>query len=242
MGMGGLGMGMLNPLYLVVMIVPMLISLYAQSKVKSAFNKYSKVMSAKGITGADAARRILDNSGLSHVNVERSQGFLSDHYDPRSKTLRLSDDVYGSSSLAAVGVAAHEAGHALQDKESYGPLRLRSTLVPAAQFGSSWGLRIIMVSFMLMAFMGTGIGYYLAWVGVIIMAAATIFTLVTLPVEFDASKRAKQLLVAQGVTSEQEVVGVDKVLDAAALTYMAAAVAAVTQLAYYAYMLLGRRD
>jgi len=242
MGMGGMGMGMMNPLYLLVMIVPMLISMYAQSKVKSTFNKYSQVNSAKGITGAEAARRILDSSGLSHVDVERSQGFLSDHYDPRSKTLRLSDEVYDRSSLAAVGVAAHEAGHALQDKESYGPLRLRSSLVPAAQFGSSWGPRIIMVSFMLMAFMNTGIGYYLAWLGVIIMAAATIFTLITLPVEFDASKRAKQLLVAQGVTSEQEVVGVDKVLDAAALTYMAAAIAAVTQLAYYVFRLMGRRN
>lgn len=243
MGMG-MGMGMFNPLYLVIMIVPMLLSMYAQNKVKSTFNKYSQVGSERGITGANAARKILDGYGLAHVGVERSQGFLSDHYDPRSKTLRLSDGVYDSSSLAAVGVAAHEAGHALQDKESYGPLRWRSSLVPAAQFGSNWGPRIIGISFMIMfaAQSASSLVMPLAWLGVIIMAAATLFTLVTLPVEFDASKRAKQLLVAQGVTSQHEIEGVDKVLDAAALTYLAAAVASILQLAYYVFMLLGRRD
>lgn len=232
-------MGMFNPLYMIAMLVPMLLSTWAQSKVKSAFNKYSQVNSAKGLTGAEAARRILDSSGLQHVDVERSQGFLSDHYDPRSKTLRLSDDVYGSSSLSAIGVAAHEAGHALQDKESYGPLRLRSTLVPAAQFGSSWGPKIIMFSLMFMAFASTFAEYLLpiAWIGVIIMAAATFFTLVTLPVEFDASKRAKLLLVREGVASPQEIEGVDKVLDAAALTYLAAAFASLIQLGYWGYRL-----
>lgn len=239
--MGMMGMGMFNPLYLVVALVPMLISTWAQSKVKSAFNKYSQVNSARGITGADAARKILDGSGLAHVNVERSQGFLSDHYDPRSKTLRLSDDVYGSSSLAAIGVAAHEAGHALQDKESYGPLRLRSTLVPAAQFGSNWGPKIVMFSIMIMAFASAFSDFLLpiAWIGVIVMAGATFFTLVTLPVEFDASKRAKLLLVSEGIASQDEVVGVDKVLDAAALTYMAAAFASLLNLAYWAYRLYG---
>lgn len=231
-----------DPLYLIIMGVTAAISFYAQNKVKSTFNKYSQVNSTRGITGADAARRILDGYGLAHVGVERSQGFLSDHYDPRSKTLRLSDDVYNSSSLAAVGVAAHEAGHALQDKESYGPLRLRSSLVPAAQFGSNLGPMIIFGSLMLMSFVGTSIGYPLAIVGLVLMAGATLFTLVTLPVEFDASKRAKQLLVAQGVTTEKEIEGVDKVLDAAALTYLAAAVAAVLNLLYYAYLIFGRRD
>lgn len=231
--------GFLDPLYLLVMVPPLLFSLWAQSRVKSAFNKYSRVAAGRGMTGALAARRILDSYGLRNVAVERVNGFLSDHYDPRSKVLRLSPDVYDSPSLAAVGVAAHEAGHALQDKEAYGPLQLRSTLVPAAQFGSNLGPYIILAGFLLMSFAGSGLGYGIAWIGVILLAAATLFTLVTLPVEFDASKRAKQLLVSEGVVSAQEVEGVDKVLDAAALTYVAAAISAVVTLLYYVFRLMG---
>lgn len=228
-----LGFG-ISPLALLFMIPPLIFSWWAQRKVKSAFNQYSRVQAGRGITGASAARRILDAYGLQHVGVERVNGFLSDHYDPRAKMLRLSPDVHDSPSLAAVGVAAHEAGHALQDKESYSMLQLRSSLVPAANIGSNFGPYIIMGGFLLMNVLGPT----LAWIGIIVLAAATAFTLVTLPVEFDASKRAKELLVSEGVVTTQEVEGVDKVLDAAALTYVAAAVSALATLAYYVFRLL----
>ncbi|MEZ4659439.1 MAG: zinc metallopeptidase [Caldilineaceae bacterium] len=206
-------------------------------RVKSAFNKYSKVRSGTGATGAAAARRILNANGLGHVAVQRVNGFLSDHYDPRSKTLNLSPAVFDSPSLAAVGVAAHEAGHALQDQAHYAPLQLRSAMVPAAQFGSWLGPMIIFVGFLLMNVVGTS----LAWIGVAILAVTTLFTLVTLPVEFDASHRARKLLVAEGILTPQEVQSVDKVLDAAALTYVAAAVSAILSLLYYVMLLTGGR-
>jgi Zn-dependent membrane protease YugP len=217
---------------------PLILGLWAQSRVRSAFNKFSKVPTSTGMTGAQAARRILDGNGLQHVDVERVRGTLSDHYDPRSKTLRLSEAVYGTPSLAAVGVAAHEAGHALQDQSGYSMLRLRSAMVPTVQFGSWLGPIIFMVGL----FMAGTVGTSIAWVGLLIFGLTALFAIVTLPVEFDASKRAKQLLVADGIVSQQEVRGVDKVLDAAALTYVAAALQAIMQVLYYAYLLLGRRD
>lgn len=225
-----------DPLYFLFALPAMLLGLWAQFRVKGTFNKFSQVRSARGMTGAQAARSILDSAGLRDVAVERSGGFLSDHYDPRSKTLRLSDATYGSPSVAALGVAAHEAGHALQDQQNYAPLRLRSSLVPAVQFGSWLGPIIFMAGL----FMSSTIGTSLAWVGLAVFAMSAVFALVTLPVEFDASKRAKQILVAQGILGEQEMVGVNRVLDAAALTYVAAAIQAVTTLLYYAYILLGR--
>ena len=178
---------------------------------------------------------ILDANGLQHVNVEQVQGFLSDHYDPRSKTLRLSPQVYQSPSLAAVGVAAHEAGHAIQDKVNYGPLGLRSAMVPSVQIGSWLGPLIFMAGLFLNA-------TPVAWLGLILFGATAVFALVTLPVEFDASKRAKEILVTQGVLAPQELKGVTAVLDAAALTYVAAALQAITTLLYYAFLLKGRRD
>jgi len=225
-----------DPLYFLFALPAMLLGLWAQFRVKGTFNKFSQVRSARGMTGAQAARSILDSVGLRDVAVERSGGFLSDHYDPRSKTLRLSDATYGSPSVAALGVAAHEAGHALQDQQNYAPLRLRSSLVPAVQFGSWLGPIIFMAGL----FLSSTIGTSLAWVGLAIFGVSAVFALVTLPVEFDASKRAKQILVAQGILGEQEMVGVNRVLDAAALTYVAAAIQAVTTLLYYAYILLGR--
>lgn len=224
-----------DPMYFVFALPALLLGLYAQFKVKSAFSKYSKVRNAAGITGAQAARRILDANGLTHVDVERTQGMLSDHYDPRSKTLRLSPAVYEGPTLAAVGVAAHEAGHALQDKAGYAPLRLRSAMVPSVQIGS-WLGPIIFIAGLLMSLTT------LAWVGLILFGATALFSLVTLPVEFNASNRAKQLLVGQGILAPQEMGGVDKVLDAAALTYVAAALQAIMTLLYYASLLMGRRD
>lgn len=227
-----------DPLYFILALPALLLGLWAQTRVRSAFARYSRVRSASGMTGAQAARRILDMNGLQSVDIERVQGMLSDHYDPRSKILRLSPDVYGTPSLAAVGVAAHEAGHALQDKVNYAPLRLRSAMVPTVQIGSWLGPIIFMVGL----FLAGAIGNSVAWLGLIIFGATAVFALVTLPVEFDASKRAKQLLVANGVLAPQEVQGVDKVLDAAALTYVAAALQAIMTLIYYASLLMGRRD
>jgi Zn-dependent membrane protease YugP len=230
-----------SPLYLLFTIPPLLLGLYAQWRVRSAFNTNSRVRSMRGITGAQAARRILDASGLQHVNVERVDGFLSDHYDPRSKTLRLSSDVYATPSLAAVGVAAHEAGHALQDQQNYAPLQLRSAMVPTVQFGSWLGPIIFMVGFFLLG-ASSALGSTVAWIGVLLFGATALFALVTLPVEFDASRRAKQLLVAQGILSQQEMGGVNQVLNAAALTYVAAALQAIMTLLYYVMLLQGRRD
>jgi uncharacterized protein len=193
------------------------------------------VRTGRGIAGAQAARLVLDANGLHHVNVEQVQGFLSDHYDPRAKTLRLSPQVYQSNSLAAVGVAAHEAGHAIQDQQNYGPLALRSAMVPSVQIGSWLGPIVFFVGL----FMAVE---PLAWIGLLLFGATALFALVTLPVEFDASKRAREILVSNGVVAPQELKGVNAVLDAAALTYVAAALQAVTTLLYYAFILMGRRD
>lgn len=222
-----------NPLYLVFALPGLLLGLYAQARVRSAFAQYERVRSATGMTGAQAARRILDSNGLANVAVERVNGFLSDHYDPRQKVLRLSPQVYDTPSLAAVGVAAHEAGHALQDQQHYAPLQLRSALVPSVQIGGWVGPLIF--------FIGLSLNTTIAWVGLILFGLTALFALITLPVEFDASKRAKQLLVSQGILAPQEIQGVNRVLDAAALTYVAAAIQAIMTLAYYAFILLGRR-
>jgi Zn-dependent membrane protease YugP len=191
---------------------------------------------ASGITGAQMARMILDRNGLHSVAVERVGGMLTDHYDPSGKVLRLSESVYGTPSVAAVGVAAHEAGHALQDKMHYGPLRLRSAIVPAVSIGSWLGPIIFLVGF----FMSGVTGNTIAIIGLLLFAMTAVFALVTLPVEFDASRRAKQQLVAMGL-SPQEMKGVSEVLDAAALTYVAAAVQAIMTMLYYV-SLLTRRD
>lgn len=225
-------------LYILFSLPALLLGLWAQAKVKSAFNKYSKVSTARGLAGAQVARMILDSNGLHNVNVEQVNGFLSDHYDPRSKTLRLSPQVYQSPSLAAVGVAAHEAGHAIQDQQGYAALTLRSAMVPSVQIGSWLGPIIFFIGL----FLNSALGQSLALVGLVLFGATALFTVVTLPVEFDASKRAKAILVNQGVVSTTELKGVNAVLDAAALTYVAAALQAISTLLYYAFILMGRRD
>ena len=226
-----------DPLYLILALPALLLGMYAQSRVRNNFNKYSQVRTWRGVTGAQVARSLLNSQGLYDVQVEESQGFLSDHYDPRTRTLRLSPDVYRSPSVAAAGIAAHEMGHALQHAGGYAPLQLRSALVPAVQFSSNLAPFIIMIGFLLQ-------WTSLAWVGVILFGGAVLFSLITLPVEFDASRRAKQLLVSEGVLLVQETEGVNKVLDAAALTYVAAAIAAIGQLLYFVLRLTGmsRRD
>jgi len=229
-----------DPLWLILAIPGLILGLSAQVRVRSAFGAYGKVANSRGFTGAQAARAMLDYYGLQDVRIEEVNGFLSDHYDPRSRTLRLSPDVGRSPSIAAVGVAAHEAGHALQHAKNYAPLSLRSALVPATQFGSFLGPLLFMGGFLLQAI--TSFGYNLAVVGLILFALTAVFSVVTLPVEFDASKRAKQELVKMSILSQQEMVGVNKTLNAAALTYVAAAIAAIGQVLYYALLLFGRRD
>ena len=227
-------------MYLLFAVPGMLLAFWAQMKVKSTFAKYSQVSTRNGASGAEIARKILDSNGLQHVKVERVEGFLSDHYDPRDKTLRLSPPIYDSNSVAAFGVAAHEAGHAIQDQVSYGPLRMRSTLVPISQFGSTIAPWIFMGGMMLSS--ASKLGTTVALAGIVLFAAAVAFTLVTLPVEFDASKRAKEILLHKGMVSKDEAEGVEKVLDAAAWTYIAAAVGAIMTLIYYIFTFLGRRE
>jgi hypothetical protein len=228
----------LDPAYLLFAGPPLLLGLWAQFKVKSAFKKYSQVPTQSGINGAQAASRLLERGGLGNIGVEMTSGMLSDHYDPRSKILRLSEEVYSYPSIASVGVAAHEAGHALQDKTGYYPLALRSAMVPVVSIGSSLGP----ILFMIGLFMSGTLGSSLAWVGLLLFAGTALFAVVTLPVEFDASRRAKELLVSQGIVSQVEMKGVNAVLDAAALTYVAAAAQAIMQLLYYVTLMNRRND
>lgn len=230
-GFGGYG------LYILFSLPALLLGLWAQSRVRSAFNKYSRVRLGTGLTGAQVARRILDASGLYDVVIEPVRGFMSDHYDPRSRTLRLSPDVYQGYSVAAAGIAAHETGHALQHGKGYLPLKFRTAMVPTVQVGSWLGPIIFIIGLLMQPVFGTT----LAWVGIALFAAMVVFSLVTLPVELDASRRAKQILVSQGIVFQQELKGASAVLDAAALTYVAAAVQAVSTLLYYTFLLTGNR-
>lgn len=227
MFLGGYG------LYLLFSLPALLLGLWAQYKVKAAFEKYSKVRGFTGLTGAEVARRMLDSNGLNNVQIEEVSGMLSDHYDPNARTLRLSPGVYGSNSLAAAGVAAHESGHAVQHAEGYTALKFRTAMVPSVQIGSWLGPIIFIVGYFFSS-------QALAWGGVILFAATALFALVTLPVELDATRRAKMWLSTSGVIYNSEMDGVNKVLDAAALTYVAAAIQAISTVMYYVFLLLGR--
>jgi Zn-dependent membrane protease YugP len=224
-----------NSTYLIFMAPAFILMMLTSWYVKSAYNKWSKVPSNSRMTGAQAAQRLIANSGLYGVTVEGVRGNLSDHYDPRTKTLRLSQGVANNASVAAVAIAAHELGHALQDSEDYIPLRFRAALVPAVNIGSWLGWILIMIGLFLNM-------TNLAWMGVLVFSGGVIFALATLPVELNASARAKQLLADTGIIqSEQERRGVNNVLNAAALTYVAALVTAVLQLLYFVSMIGGRR-
>lgn len=222
-------------LFLLLSLPALALGIWAQFKVRSTFNKNAQIPTSTGMTGAQVARRVLDINGLNDVQVEQVSGFLSDHYDPRHRVLRLSPDVYAGNSLSAAGVAAHEAGHALQHKDGYAMLKVRSAMVPAVQIGSWLGPLIFLAGF----FMAGMIGTSLAWLGFLLFAAVALFALVTLPVEFDASSRAKRLLISQNILFPQEIGGATAVLNAAALTYVAAAVQALSTLLYYGMMLMG---
>lgn len=218
----------LDPLYIIIIFPAFLLALYAQAKVKYAFSKWSKYRLNNGLTGAEVARLILDRNGLHNVKVELSGGWLSDHYDPRSRSLRLSPEVYHSPSIASLGVASHEAGHALQHQQGYFALKLRNAIVPTAQLGSWLAFPMIFLGLVL-SLKG------LALTGFFLFVALVIFQIVTLPVELDASRRAKMALSELGIIQgSNEMAGVSSVLNAAAMTYVAATVSALAQLLYFA--------
>ena len=222
----------LDPRYLLFMAPAFILMLIVQGYVKSAYSKWSKVPARSRLTGAEAAERLIRRGGLN-VQVEGVQGQLTDNYDPRSKVLHLSSGVYNSSSVAALAIAAHELGHAMQDKEDYIPLRFRAAIVPAVSIGSYLGWILLMIGFLLQR-------TELAWLGVLVFSGGAIFALATLPVELNASARARQLLTETGlIVGEDEQRGVNNVLNAAALTYVAALITAVLQLLYFVTLVLG---
>lgn len=227
----------------ILIIPPMLLALYASNKVRRTFAKYSRYRASCGLRGADVARRILDANGLADVPVERIEGHLSDHYDPRKRVLRLSEDVHNSPSLAALGVAAHEAGHALQDAHGYAPLKLRNRMWPVAALGSNLGPVLAIIGILLGFATKWGGALLIAKVGIVLFAAATFFTILTLPVELNASRQALATLVNSGYVTTEERRHAKKVLDAAALTYMAAAFMAVMMLMRFILLLsMASRD
>lgn len=212
--------------YLAFMLPGLMLSLYAQYKVKHSFSKYSNVLNSRGLTGADSARAVLQQNGVTGVKIEQVSGNLTDHYDPKSNVIRLSDGVYGSTSVAAVGVAAHEAGHAVQYAQNYGPIKLRTAIIPACNIGSQLGIPL--------AIIGAVIGFAgLVYIGIALFALAVLFQVITLPVEFNASRRAMQAIRNNALLNDEEASGARSVLTAAAMTYVAAMIQAVMTLLYY---------
>lgn len=221
-----------------LVLIGVVLSLLASAKVKSTYARYSGVRSMSGLTGAEAASRILQSNGIYDVSIERIEGQLTDHYDPSAKVLRLSDDVYGSTSVAAVGVAAHECGHAIQHARAYAPLRLRTAIVPAANIGAKLSWPLILIGLLI----GTTGSRFLITLGIIMFSLSVLFQIVTLPVEFDASARAVSALDGMGILYGDELRGTKKVLQAAALTYVAAAAASILQLLRLILLFGRRRD
>lgn len=214
---------MIDMTYVIFVLPALLLAMWAQAKVSSTFQHYSKIASQRGMTGYDAARKILDSHGLHHIQIERIAGNLTDHFDPRANVIRLSDSVHSQNSIGAVGVAAHEAGHAVQHSEGYLPIKIRNAVVPAANIGSYAAFPLALI----------GILFSSEWLinaGIILFSAVVFFQLVTLPVEFNASGRAIRVLGEDGMLEKQEIRGVKKVLSAAAMTYVAAAATAIMNL------------
>ncbi len=224
-----------DPTFLLFMIPGVILMLWAQQRVKSNYGKFSKVRNYQGLTGAQAARRILDSNGLHDVAIEQTPGELSDHYDPRHRVLRLSPGVYGQPTVAAIGIAAHEAGHAIQHGQRYPALQFRSAIVPVVGIGSNLGIFVLLAGLLLQM---TG----LAWLGVAMFGLGTFFALVTLPVEFDATRRAKAALAGGGMVSVEDGQGVSKVLDSAAWTYIAGFASALLTLLYYVMLVTGMQN
>lgn len=238
----------LDPVYFLFILPALALSLWASWRTKSAFKKYSQVRTYRGMTGAQAAQEMLRAANVQGVEIVPTHGMLTDHYNPVTKKLALSEAVYASNSVAAVGVACHEAGHAIQHAQNYMPMWIRSLLVPVANIGSSLGYIVMVVGLMLMYMSGSagpGMGQNIVLFGAVLFSAVLLFQVVTLPVEFDASARAKRLAVETGIVLPQEREGMDKVLNAAALTYVAAAISTLMTLLYYLFragLLGGRRD
>ena len=227
-----------DPLYLLFMVPGLILAGLASLFTTTTFNKYSRIGSSSGMTGAEAARRLLETAGIYNVTIEHVNGMLTDHYDPTSHTLRLSDQVYSSSSLSAIGVACHEAGHAIQHATDYGPLAMRSALVPVANLGSQASYFILLLGFIFQS-------QSMMLIGIALFSMAVLFTLVTLPVEYNASSRAKKLMVTAGIVSRPEAASAGAVLNAAFMTYVASAVSALLTLLYYLIrsgLLGGRND
>jgi uncharacterized protein len=227
----------IDPLYIMMIAPAFILSLFTSLKVKTTFRKYSQVRTNSGLTGAQVAAEILRRNGLSGVQVEETGGFLSDHYDPARRVVRLSPDVFRSNSVAAIGVAAHETGHAIQHAKAYSPLRLRNMMVPVASIGSNFAWIVIIIGFAMGA-----LGLVKA--GIVLFSVVVAFQLITLPVEFNASARAKEMLSSYGIVSSNELAGVRSVLSAAAMTYVAAAASSIVTLLYFLIRagLLGGRD
>ncbi len=219
----------------ILVLIGAIASMIASARVNTTFNRYGKVRSMTGMTGAEAASRILNQNGIYDVSIEHIRGNLTDHYDPKNKVLRLSDATFNATSVAAIGVAAHECGHALQHKEEYLPLKIRSAIVPAANFGSKLGIPIILLGVLF------GGNQILVNIGIWVFALAVLFQIVTLPVEFNASSRAMRMLEQYGILGEQELPKTRKVLSAAAMTYVAAAASSILQLLRLV-LLFGRND
>ena len=226
--------------YLMFAIIPFFICLFAQFKIQRAYKKYNGIRTQTGVTGFEAARKMLNAHNLQDVKIESVKGTLSDHYDPRTKVLRLSNDVYYGNSIASVGVACHEAGHAYQDADAYGPLKLRSAMVPAVSFGGTIGPLLFMIGLMLAAM--NDFGLRVAEIGLIIFSLTAIFSFVTLPVEYNASNRAKEWLAASGLLYQNELDGVSSILSAAAMTYVSSAIQSLANVLYYASILGSRSN
>ncbi len=215
-----------DPIYWIIMGIGMLLSLGTNAWVKARVRRWSDVPISNGMTGREVAQRILDAENIQNVKIERTPGTLSDHYDPSSRTLRLSDDIYSGRSVTAAGIAAHEVGHAIQDKQGYSAMRLRQRMVPVANIGTNLGITTLII--------GIAVGISgIAIAGVILFSAFVLFTLITLPVEFDASTRAKKALTQHGIITAEESEGVRQILTAAAATYVAAAATSLLQLLYW---------
>ena len=234
--MYGYGYRMFDPTIFLVLI-GVVLSMAASAKVNSTYAKFSQVRSMTGLTGAEAAKRLLNSQGIYDVQVRHVAGNLTDHYDPRTKTVNLSDAVYGSTSVAAIGVAAHECGHAIQDNTEYVPLRLRAAIVPAVNIGATISWPVIIFGVLI-----GGLGSPLVMIGILLFSLSVLFQLVTLPVEFNASARAVRLLDSMGILKGQEVGYTKQVLGAAALTYVAAAAGSILQLLRLVILFGGRRD
>lgn len=229
-----------DPTYILYMLPGLILTLVAQWWVNSTYKKWSRVRNSLGLSGAEAAKRLLTSGGMSDIGLEGVQGQLTDHYDPSSGVLRLSAGVAQGQSVASLAIAAHEIGHAIQDRQGYLPMKLRSAMVPAVSIGSNLGLFMIIGGLLLQGFLGTALATQIAWLGVFFFAGGALFALATLPVELNASARARQLLQDSGiVTSPQERAGVSSVLTAAAFTYVAGLATAVLQLLYFVSLVGG---